>query len=96
MEIIRLKAWEMREKLRNKELSAVEILNSHLSQIDKEEQNLNAFITLDRENALKSAKAIDKKIAENSKLGLLAGIPIGLKDNIMTKGIRTTCASKVV
>lgn len=96
MEIIRLKAWEMREKLRNKELSAVEILNSHLSQIDKEEQNLNAFITLDRENALKSAKAIDKKIAENSKLGLLAGIPIGLKDNIMTKGIRTTCASKML
>ncbi|MDY0234972.1 MAG: Asp-tRNA(Asn)/Glu-tRNA(Gln) amidotransferase subunit GatA [Gudongella sp.] len=96
MEIIGLKAWEMKEKLLNKELSAVEILNAHLAQIDKEEPNLNAFITLDRENALKSANSIDKKINEKAKLGLLAGIPIGLKDNIMTKSLKTTCASKML
>ena len=53
MEIIKLKAWEMRQKLHNKELSALEILNAHLAQLDKEEENLNAFITVDRENALK-------------------------------------------
>ena len=96
MDIIKLKAWEMKEKLHNKELSALEILNAHLNQIDKEEKNLNAFITVDRENALNSAKQIDKKIKENSKLGVLAGIPVGLKDNIMTKGLRTTCASKML
>jgi aspartyl-tRNA(Asn)/glutamyl-tRNA(Gln) amidotransferase subunit A len=96
MEIIGLKAWEMKEKLINKELSAVEILNAHLTQIDKEEKNLNAFITIDRENALKSAKRVDKKIEENAQLGVLAGIPVGLKDNIMTKGLLTTCASKML
>ncbi len=96
MEIIKLKAWEMKEKFLNKELSAVEILNAHLAQIDKEEENLNAFITIDREGALKSAKIVDRKIDTNSKLGVLAAIPIGLKDNIMTRGLRTTCASKML
>lgn len=96
MEIIGLKAWEMREKLQNKEISAVEILNAHLGKIDKEEKNLNAFITVDRENALKSAKKIDEKLSNNDQLGVLAGIPVGLKDNIMTRGLRTTCASKML
>lgn len=96
MDIAKLKAWEMREKLLKKEISSTEILKSHLEVIDSVEMDINAFITVDRENAMESAKLVDEKIARGESLGVLAGLPIGLKDNIMTKDLRTTCASKML
>jgi len=96
MEISSLKAWEMIEKLLNKEISAEEILSSHLARIEKVEKDINAFITIDRENAIKAAKRVDEKIANGENVGILAGLPVGLKDNIMTKDLRTTCASKML
>ncbi len=96
MEIIKLKAWEMKEKLQNKEVSALEIIKAHLNQIDKEEENLNAFISIDRDGAIDQAKKIDEKIKNKEELGILAGLPIGLKDNIMTKNLKTTCGSKML
>lgn len=96
MDIVNLKAWEMREKLLNKEISSKEILESHLSQIDKVEKDINAFINIDRDKAFKAADLIDEKIRNNEELGLLAGIPIGIKDNIITKDFKTTGASKML
>lgn len=96
MDIAKLKAWEMREKLLKKEISSTEILKSHLEVIDSVEMDINAFITVDRENAMESAKLVDEKIARGERLGVLAGLPIGLKDNIMTKDLKTTCASKML
>lgn len=96
MDISSLKAWEMREKLLKKEISAVEILESHLNRIDSVEKDINAFITIDRENAIKASKRVDEKLARGESVGILAGLPIGLKDNIMTKDLRTTCASKML
>lgn len=96
MDIAKLKAWEMREKLLKKEISSTEILKSHLEVIDSVEMDINAFITVDRENAMEAAKLVDEKIARGESLGVLAGLPIGLKDNIMTKDLRTTCASKML
>ncbi len=96
MDIAKLKAWEMREKLLKKEISSTEILKSHLEVIDSVEMDINAFITVDRENAMETAKLVDEKIARGESLGVLAGLPIGLKDNIMTKDLRTTCASKML
>ena len=59
MDITSLKGWEMREKLLKREISSTEILNAHLDKIDKIEKDINAFITLDRENAIQAAKRVD-------------------------------------
>lgn len=96
MDLTRLSAFEMKEKLHEKEISSRELIESHFDKIEKTDNDLNAFITLNKENALKSADAVDKKIKDGEKIGLLAGIPIGIKDNIMTRGLRTTCGSKML
>ncbi len=96
MDITSLKGWEMREKLIKKEISSTEILSAHLSKIDKIEKDINAFITMDKENALKTAKRVDEKLQKGEKLGIIAGLPVGLKDNILTKNLRTTCGSRML
>lgn len=96
MDITSLKAWEMKDKLFNKEISSREIIEAHIKKIEEMEPSVNAFITLDKENALKRADEIDAKVARGERLEVLAGLPIGLKDNIVTKGLRTTCASKML
>lgn len=96
MDITSLTAIEMREKLKNKEISCREIVKAHLDRIEKLEPEINAFITVSKEEALEAADRVDEKIRNNEELGILAGIPIGIKDNISTKGIRTTCASKIL
>lgn len=96
MDIVNLKAWEMRKKLLDKEVSSREIIEAHLDRIDEVEDNINAFISIDREQALKDADLIDRKIRDNEELGALAGIPIGVKDNIVTKDFKTTAGSKML
>lgn len=96
MDITTLTGIEIREKLLNKEISSREIVEAYFERIEKVEPEINAFITLCKEEALKQADSIDEKIRNGEKVGILAGIPIGLKDNISTKGIRTTCASKML
>ena len=96
LDITKLTAIEMREKLIGKEISSREIVNAHLEIIDKKEKNINAFITITEEEALNKADEIDKKIKNGEKLGPLAGIPLGIKDNIITKDIKTTCGSKML
>ena len=93
MDILKLTAFDMKKKLHEKEISSRELVEAHFNNID---ENINAFISLNKEEALKSADKVDEKIRNKEKLGLLAGIPIGIKDNIMTKGIRTTCGSKTL
>jgi len=96
MDITSLKGWEMRERLLGKEISSAEILTAHLDMIDKKEKDLNAFITLDREGAMESARRVDEKLGKGESLGALAGLPIGLKDNILTRDLRTTCGSRML
>lgn len=86
----------MKDKLFKKELSSREIVEAHIKKIDEQEPQVNAFITLDKENALKESNRIDEKIARGERLEVLAGLPIGIKDNIVTKNLRTTCASKML
>lgn len=93
MDITKLTAFEMKKKLHEKEISSRELVEAHFNKIDK---NINAFITLNKEEALKSADKVDGKIKDKEKIGLLAGLPIGIKDNILTKGLRTTCGSKML
>ncbi len=96
MEIHRLCGSEIRDKIINKEITCEEVINHFINRIKNIDRRINAFITLDEEGAIDSARRIDKKISNGDKLGALCGIPIGLKDNINYKGLKTTCGSKIL
>lgn len=96
MNLYEYKAYELSEKLRKKEISSVELTNSVYDRIESVEPKVEAYLTLNKEAALKSAAEIDRKITDGEELSRLAGIPIGIKDNISTAGLRTTCASKML
>lgn len=96
MDITKLSAFEMKQMIHEKEVSSRQLIEAHFNKIDELEKSINAFITLNKEEALKAADRIDKKIKNGEKIGLLAGIPIGVKDNIMTKNLRTTCGSRML
>ena len=89
-------ASELSEMLKNKECSAVELCNDVLARINETEDKIGSYVTVAEESAKENAKKIDKAMAAGEKLHPLAGIPIGIKDNISTKGIRTTCSSKML
>ena len=88
-------AFELSQMLRNKECSAVEIINDVNSRISEVEDRVGAYVTLN-DKSTEQAEAVDKAIANGEQLHPLAGIPIGIKDNISTKGLKTTCSSKML
>ena len=85
---------ELQRGLEQKEFSSLEITNDFLSRINSIDQELNAFIRITEEPALKTAEESDKSRFSGKTQSKLSGIPYGVKDNICTKGIKTTCASK--
>lgn len=91
-----LLAHEVVEGIKEGLFTAEEYVSSVIKTIEDVESKLNSFITLDTERALSSAKLIDRKIKENEDIGYLGGVAVGIKDNISTKDIRTTCASKIL
>jgi len=91
-----LTAKETVEKIRSKEATAEECVLSVFERIHRLEDRVHAFVTLAEEEALKKAKEIDKKVSEGKPLGRLAGVAIAVKDSICTKGIRTTCSSRML
>ena len=96
MELFERNAYELSEMLKAKEISSEELTKSVFKRIDGVENKVDAYLTLNEENALSKAKEIDEKRAAGEELSDLAGIPIGIKDNISTKGLRTTCASRML
>ena len=96
MNITELTVHELKEKLEKKELTRAEITKAYVDRINEKEKDVEAFVTLLTDEAVNKAEEIDKKVEEGENLSSLAGIPIGIKDNICTKGIKTTCSSKML
>lgn len=88
--------FEHAEALRKKEYSSVQLTQAYLEQIDKKDKTIGAYITVTADRAIESAKAFDEGRCPDSEISPLAGIPCGIKDNMCTKGIKTTCASKML
>lgn len=96
MELYKMPAHKLNQMLRKKEISAVELAKSVFSRIKRVEPEVKSYITLTEKNALLKAEEVDKKISVNKSISLLAGIPTAIKDNMCTKNILTTCASKIL
>ena len=96
MKITELTVHELIEKLKNRELTSTEITQSYIDRIKEKEPEVQAFVTTLEDEAIKQAKEIDEKRATGEIENNLAGIPIGIKDNICTKGIKTTCSSHML
>ena len=96
MDILKCTAVELGRKIKDKELTAVEATQAVLDRIDSVENTVHAYVTVDREGALKKAAEIQKKIDDGELTGPLAGVPVAIKDNMCTEGMLTTCSSKIL
>lgn len=96
MDITSLTAVELGKKIKAKEISVVEAVKASIAQIEKVEKDVNSFVTLDKEGALKRAEEVQKLIDDGKLTGPLAGVPVAIKDNMCTQGMLTTCSSKIL
>lgn len=95
-QITKMSVSRLSNLLAKKEISAVEAATAYIEKINTSDKNIGAYISLNTEGALEQAAEVDKLRAEGEKLSPLAGIPAGIKDNICTKGVSTTCASRML
>lgn len=96
MSILEMTLHEVSQKLKNKEVSSVELTKASIERIKETEPKIDAFLTITEENALNEAKLADEKFNKGEIISPLMGIPMAIKDNICTDGVKTTCASKML
>ena len=96
MKLYNKSAHELHEMLVGKEISSKELTEAVLARMDKTEDRIHAYITETRDMALRQAAAADERIARGEQISYFEGIPGVIKDNICTKGVKTTCASKML
>jgi aspartyl-tRNA(Asn)/glutamyl-tRNA(Gln) amidotransferase subunit A len=89
-----LKLQEIHNKLHAKELSVTDLVDYSYARVQEVDAKVKAFLTLNEECARQEAKRLDEQVAAGGPKGLLYGLPIGIKDNMVTEGLKTTCASK--
>ncbi len=92
----RLTLKEIRDKIKNKEVKIIDVVNDIYKRIEEMEPQIGAFITLTKEYAVKRAEELQIRLDNGEDIGELGGVPIAIKDNICTKGIKTTCGSKIL
>jgi aspartyl-tRNA(Asn)/glutamyl-tRNA(Gln) amidotransferase subunit A len=90
------KVSDLHVLLQNKEITVSDLVDESYKRIQEVDDKVQAFLTLDEENARNAAKKLDEKVGTDESKGLLFGMPIGVKDNIVTKDLRTTCASRIL
>lgn len=96
MGLLDLTAVELAGQIKSGKTTAVEAMEAVIANIDSKEEELNCYVTFDREAALSAAKEAQKKIEAGKLTGPLAGVPIAIKDNMCTEGVLTTCSSKIL
>ncbi len=96
MDLLSLTAVELGKKMKAGEITTEEAVRATLAAIEAKEPQINSFVTVDRENALKKAAQVQKQIKDGTLTGPLAGVPVAVKDNLCTKGVLTTCSSKIL
>ncbi|MCI9527128.1 MAG: Asp-tRNA(Asn)/Glu-tRNA(Gln) amidotransferase subunit GatA [Lachnospiraceae bacterium] len=96
MDLLSLTAVELGKKIKAGEITTEEAVRATLAAIEAKEPQINSFVTVDRENALKKAAQVQKQIKDGTLTGPLAGVPVAVKDNLCTKGVLTTCSSKIL
>lgn len=96
MELYEYTAHELAKMYRNKETTVPKVVEAVFKRIEEREDTVKAYISLDKENALKRAEEIQAEFDAGCDMPILAGIPVAIKDNICTKGVKTTCASKML
>lgn len=96
MSILGLTALELGRKIKARELTAVDAVKAVLEQIKQKEPSIHAYVTIDEEGALKHAAEVQEKIEKGGLTSPLAGVPTAIKDNLCTKGMRTTCSSNIL
>ena len=96
MQLCDKSAWELSDFLEKKEISSRDITASVFERMDEKEKTINAFITANRDVAFEQADAADSRFKKGKTLSPLDGIPIAVKDNLCTRGIKTTCGSRML
>jgi aspartyl-tRNA(Asn)/glutamyl-tRNA(Gln) amidotransferase subunit A len=96
MDLTALTANQIRELLTSRKVSAEEVVRAHLARIEEKDGEVRAYLRLSPERALEQAKKIDRQLAAGEVLPPLAGIPVAVKDVILTRGLRTTCGSHIL
>lgn len=96
MDISKLTAVELGKKIKSGELKVVDVTKAYVDRIEKLENDINAFVTVDAENAMAQAEEIQRKIDAGELSSPLAGVPVAIKDNMCTKGLLTSCSSKIL
>jgi len=96
MKLMSLTAVELGKRIKSGEVKVVDAVCEALAQIEKKEATINSFVTVDKEGALLKAMEVQKLIDEGKLTGPLAGVPVAIKDNMCTKGMLTTCSSRIL
>ncbi|GGJ26201.1 Asp-tRNA(Asn)/Glu-tRNA(Gln) amidotransferase subunit GatA [Paenibacillus hunanensis] len=94
MTLFDLSLNEIHNRLHAGDLSVTDLVNQAFQTINERDEQIQAYLTLDEEGALRQAKAMDERLSSGGERGLLFGLPVGVKDNMVTEGLRTTCASQ--
>ncbi|MFD0960533.1 Asp-tRNA(Asn)/Glu-tRNA(Gln) amidotransferase subunit GatA [Paenibacillus chungangensis] len=94
MALFDLRLQDVHNKLKDGQLSVTELVDASYARIKETEEAIGAFLTLNEEKARSTATGMDEQLAKGGERGLLFGLPAGVKDNIVTEGLRTTCASR--